>query len=84
MLHSQGSHDAVVLDFWVRAKKSEGGIVGNVQAASNEGSPAAIKLHGAGAKDMFHFEVDGACHDCWRCATAGALCTNFEWAGLQC
>jgi hypothetical protein len=35
--------------------------MGIVQAASNEGSPAAIKLHGKGPRDMFHFEVDGAC-----------------------
>lgn len=59
MLNSQGSHDAVVLDFWVRAKVS-GGVFGAILfAASNEGSPQAIKLHGAGPKDMFHFEVDG-------------------------
>jgi hypothetical protein len=56
----------VVLDVWVRAtgKIDAPYISGTtlrsfVYAASNEGSPAAIKLHGSGAKDMFHVEVDG-------------------------
>jgi hypothetical protein len=55
----QGSHDAVVLDFWVRAKTSDGNVIGRMTAASNEGSPAAIKRHGGGPHDTFQFEIDG-------------------------
>ncbi len=56
----QGSHDAVVLDFWVRAKTSDAeGISGQVNAATNEGSPGALKVHGGGRRDIFQFEVDG-------------------------
>jgi hypothetical protein len=65
----------VVLDFWIKPKPftmpvEEARVDGYVLAASNEGSPPAVKLHGTGAKDMFHFELDGK-HDgatndaCW-------------------
>jgi hypothetical protein len=43
----------------VRSKASKGAILGHIHAASNEGSPAAIKLHGKGPRDRFHFEIDG-------------------------
>jgi hypothetical protein len=50
----------VVLDFWVRAKFSgDDGFSGHVNAASNEGSPGALKVHGGGRRDIFQFEVDG-------------------------
>jgi hypothetical protein len=59
-MHVQGSHDAVVLDFWVRAKVGgSGSVIGHLRGASNEGSPAAIKRHGGGPHDTFHFEIDG-------------------------
>jgi hypothetical protein len=54
----------VVLDFWVRAtgrtgSQYENKIFHSVHAASNEGSPPAVRLHGTGAKDMFHVEING-------------------------
>ncbi len=70
----QGSNDAVVLDFWVRPKLKNlppvpltpdpwwARFSGYVHAASNEGSPAAVKLHGIGAMDRFQFEVNGERH----------------------
>ncbi len=40
----QNSHDAAVLDFWVRSKKSAT-LISSMYVATNEGHPAAYKLH---------------------------------------
>jgi hypothetical protein len=40
------------------------GLRGEVLAATNEGSPEAVKIHGGGRRDILQLEVDGAgCFD---------------------
>jgi hypothetical protein len=56
----QGSHDALVLDFWVLAWSRTGTeVLFDFTALSNEGSPAALKLHGPGARDVLQIEMNG-------------------------
>jgi hypothetical protein len=64
-MRSQNSHDAVVLDFWVKCKKSAI-LISSMYVATNEGHAAAAKLHTSNAsyrpRDVIQFVVNGERH----------------------
>jgi hypothetical protein len=71
----QNSHDAAVLDFWVRSKKSAT-LISSMYVATNEGHPAAYKLHTTNPnlrpRDVIQLAVDGERSSCSTdCGTKG-------------
>ncbi len=52
----------MLLDFWVKPKPNtyrNAAVDAYLYAASNEGSPQAVELHGDKPKDVFQLELSG-------------------------